>query len=173
MSHSLHFKRCMIYSTHTCNVVVFVVCWLRPPEDQTVACTLATGCWSWFCRLRPCEAVSYQLPSQLWSYECNCSCRSRILKRGVPVCDYWYIKRARAPPRGVWGHAPPGKFWFLTSWDCFLGMKLDDLRLNLVVVFETCRIKGVTSGRRGCKAACYPHKRSHTDSILPSLAAGE
>ena len=53
--------------------------------------------------------------------------------------------------------------------------KLDNLLLNLVVVFEACKIKGVAP-LRGCKAADYPHKprenkRSNTDGISPSLAA--
>ena len=58
--------------------------------------------------------------------------------------------------------------------------KLDDLPLNLVVVFEAHRIKGrdSASGHRGCKAAGYPrkaqeNKRSHTDCISLSLAAEE
>ena len=47
--------------------------------------------------------------------------------------------------------------------------KLDDLLLNLVVVFEARRIKGVTP-LRAAEAAGYPrkareNKRSHTDSI--------
>ena len=40
--------------------------------------------------------------------------------------------------------------------------KLDDLLLNLVVVLEARRIKGVpdsASGRRGCKAAGYQRKQ--------------
>ena len=46
-------------------------------------------------------------------------------------------------------------------------MKFRKQELNLV---------GVVGGRRGCKAAGYPgkareNKRSHTDSISPSLAA--
>ena len=45
--------------------------------------------------------------------------------------------------------------------------KLDDLLLNLVVVFEARRIKGVPPLR----AAEAANKRSHTDSISPSLAA--
>ena len=58
------------------------------------------------------------------------------------------------PARGVWGHALPGKFWisdFLRDHSgVFLGnlevklQKLDDLLLNLFVVFEARRIKGVT-----------------------------
>ena len=52
-------------------------------------------------------------------------------------------------------------------------MKLDDLLLNLFVVFEARRIKGVTP-LRAAEAAQqlhgYPRKRSHTDSITPSLA---
>ena len=52
--------------------------------------------------------------------------------------------------------------------------KLDDLLLNLVVMFEARRIKGVTPLRAA--EAGYLHKvreitRSHTDSISPSLAA--
>ena len=54
------------------------------------------------------------------------------------------------------------------------------LLLNLVVVFEARRIKGMTPlpGRRGCKAAGYPrkereNKRSHTDSISPPSLAAE
>ena len=39
------------------------------------------------------------------------------------------------PARKVWEHAPPRKI---------LGMKLDNLLLNLAVVFEAHRIKGVT-----------------------------
>ena len=49
------------------------------------------------------------------------------------------------------GACPPRKiFGFLTFWDrfwCILGVKLqklDDLLLNLIVVFEVRRIKGVT-----------------------------
>ena len=45
-------------------------------------------------------------------------------------------------------------------------MKLDDLLLSLVVVFESRRIKGVTPLQA---AAGYPRKRSHTDIV--SLAA--
>ena len=47
--------------------------------------------------------------------------------------------------------------------------------VNVVVVLEARRIKGF--GPLGCKAAGYPrkpawgNKRSHTDSISPSLAA--
>ena len=58
--------------------------------------------------------------------------------------------------------------------------KLDDLLLNLVVVFETRRIKGGTP-LRAAEAAmqssiCYPRKArenkgSRTDCISPSLAA--
>ena len=54
--------------------------------------------------------------------------------------------------------------------------KFDDPLLNLVVVFEAHRIKGVTPLQaRGCKTADYlrkvpGNKRSHTDSISPSLA---
>ena len=75
---------------------------------------------------------------------------------------------------------PPRKrFGFLTFWGCFwciLGVKLqklDELLLNLVVVFKARRIKGVTqSGHRGCKAAVYLHKLqenkcSHTDIAIP------
>ena len=52
--------------------------------------------------------------------------------------------------------------------------KLDDLLLNLVVALR----RDSASGRKGCKAAGYPrkareNKRSHTDSISPSLAAEE
>ena len=55
--------------------------------------------------------------------------------------------------------------------------KLDDLLLNVVVVFEARRIKVSVSGRRGCKAAGYPrkaheNKRSHTDSISPGPPRG-
>ena len=51
--------------------------------------------------------------------------------------------------------------------------KLDDLLLNLVVVFEARRIKGMNPLRTA--EAVYPRKvrentRSHTDSISPSLA---
>ena len=54
-------------------------------------------------------------------------------------------------------------------------LKLDNLLLNVVVVFETSRRCDSALGRRGCKAADYPrktweNKRSHTDSISPSLA---
>ena len=52
--------------------------------------------------------------------------------------------------------------------------KLDDLLLNLVVMFEAHRIKGVTPLQ--VTEAGYPRKvwenmHSHTDSISPSLAA--
>ena len=40
------------------------------------------------------------------------------------------------PARKVWEHAPPPRK--------ILGMKLDNLLLNLAVVFEARRIKGVT-----------------------------
>ena len=58
------------------------------------------------------------------------------------------------------------RFW------CILGVKFQKLELNLVAMVGGRRIKG----RRGCKAAGYPrkareNKRSHTDSISPSLAA--
>ena len=51
---------------------------------------------------------------------------------------------------------------------------MDDLLLNLVVVFEARRIKGMTPLRT--TEAGYPrkareNKRSHTDSISPYLAA--
>ena len=81
---------------------------------------------------------------------------------------------------GVWRHAP-GISDLLISFLLYILVvklqKLDDLMLNLVVVFEARRIRRKSaSGRRGCKAAGYPrkareNKRSHTDSILPSLAA--
>ena len=55
---------------------------------------------------------------------------------------------------------------------------LDDLLLNLVVAFGARKNqrRDSASGRRGCIAAGYPrkareNKRSHTDSISPSLAA--
>ena len=75
---------------------------------------------------------------------------------------------------------PPEKFWifdlrsFLVySW----GEITDNLLLNLVVVFETRRINGVTP-LRAAEAAkqlvvrVRRGKRSHTDIISPSLAAG-
>ena len=57
--------------------------------------------------------------------------------------------------------------------------KLDILLLNLVVVFEARGIKGVTSfwvAEAAKQLHGYPrkeqeNKRSHTDSISPSLAA--
>ena len=63
------------------------------------------------------------------------------------------------------------------SWDEIA--KVGRLTANLVVVFEARRMKGITplqSDHRGCKAAGYlskarKNKHSHTDSILPSLAA--
>ena len=80
---------------------------------------------------------------------------------------------------------PPRKFFLIFgllrlvySWG-EIAKKLDDLLLNLVVAFGARRIRGVhdsASGHRGCIAAGYPrkareNKRSHTDSISPSLAA--
>ena len=60
------------------------------------------------------------------------------------------FKRAyRALGRAVWGHAPQENFEFLAFRDlfwCIHGVKLqklDDLLLNLFVVFEARRIKGV------------------------------
>ena len=53
------------------------------------------------------------------------------------------LKRAyRTPARGVWG-IPPRKLGISDLLRSFLGMKLYDLMLNLVVVFEAHRIKGV------------------------------
>ena len=64
---------------------------------------------------------------------------------------------------------------------CNLGVKLqkfDEPQLNLVVVFEARRIKGVTllQPAEDCKTAVYlrkvwGNKCFHTDSISPSLAA--
>ena len=57
---------------------------------------------------------------------------------------------------------------------------LDDLLVNLVVVFEACRIKGVTPLRatEDPKQLVIRVRRgeistTHTDSILPFLAAEE
>ena len=69
---------------------------------------------------------------------------SRILKRGVPVCD---LSAPRALAREVWGHASPRKildFWPSETVSGVKLQKLDDLLLNLVVVFDVRRIKGVT-----------------------------
>ena len=94
-------------------------------------------------------------------------------------------------PPDVTRLSPPPIFeeraWRRGYWDgfwCILGVKLqnlDNLLLNMVVVFEVCGIKGMTpSGHRGCKAAGHPRKarenkcsHNHTDSISPSLAAEE
>ena len=97
---------------------------------------------------------------------------SRILKRGIPVCNKARIARL---PRGSGGMPPKENVGFLTFWDrfwCILGVKFQKQELNLVAVVGGRRIEG----RRGCKAAGYPrkareNKRSHTDSISPSLAA--
>ena len=76
------------------------------------------------------------------------------------------------------GGMPLGKsFRFLTFWDhfwCILGLKLQKLDDLLVVGFGVRRIKGMTPLRvaeaaYSCKAR--ENKRSHTDSISPSLAA--
>ena len=52
------------------------------------------------------------------------------------------------PARRVWEHVPPAKFWISDLLRLFhLGVKLqklDDLLLNLVVVFETHRITFTT-----------------------------
>ena len=87
---------------------------------------------------------------------CSCSWHvfsggSRILKRGVPVCAVWANIGHIGCLLGGSGACPPQEnFGFLTFWDrfwCILGVKLrklDDLLLNLIVVFEARRIKGVT-----------------------------
>ena len=46
-------------------------------------------------------------------------------------------------------------------------VKVDDLLLNLVVVFEACRIKcDSISGRRRFKAAGYPRKERKNSALL-------
>ena len=73
------------------------------------------------------------------------------MKRGVPVCD---LSVPRVLAREVWGHAPPPSppppprtildFWPSEIVSGVKLQKLDDLLLNLVVVFEARRIKGMT-----------------------------
>ena len=119
---------------------------------------------------------------------------SRILKRGVTVCD---LNARRAPARAwkIWNFWPSEiVFGVLFGW------KLDNLLLNLAAVLKPTKLKAwlrfgplvsrsqtLTQkagesgsarlwGRRGCKSAGYPcksqeNKRSHTDSISPFLAA--
>ena len=80
---------------------------------------------------------------------------------------------------GSGGMLPQENFGFLTFWDrfwCIPGVKLqklDDLPLNLVVVFEARGIKGVAP-LRAAEAAKQPVirvRRGNTDSISPSIAA--
>ena len=72
---------------------------------------------------------------------------SRISKRGFQYAIKVHVGQLLGGSRGM---LPQEKFGVLTFWDhfwCILGMKLqklDDLLLNLVVVFEACRIKGMT-----------------------------
>ena len=69
---------------------------------------------------------------------------------------------------GSWGMLPQENFAFLT-WDrfwCIFGVKLqkfDDLLLNLVVVLEACRIKGVTPFR--LQSSGYPRKARENSLI--------
>ena len=105
---------------------------------------------------------------------------SRILKRGVPVCD---LSVCRVAASEVWEHA--GKFWTSGLLRSFLVYSWGEISkagrptAKPVVVFEARTIKTVTPlqvGHRGRKAAGYPrkaqeNKRSHTDYISLSLAA--
>ena len=68
---------------------------------------------------------------------------SRILKRGVPVCD---LSARRAPARGVWRDAPPGKFWISGFLRSFLVYSWGEIAKagRHTAKPVVCRIKGVT-----------------------------
>ena len=113
-----------------------------------------------------------------YRYIISISGGSRILKEGVLVCDL----RVGRVLGGSGGMPPQENFEFLTFWDCFwciLEVKLQKVgrpTAKLGCCVSSPQRRDSASGRRDCKAASYPckgweNKRSHTDSISPSLAA--